>query len=338
MKILLTGGIGYIGSHVAAELYSRGHKVFIVDNLSNSRMSTFINLNKLCDSQITFFDGDIRHPELLRSLIENESIEIVMHFAASKSVPESYQCPVKYYENNVLGTISLVNQLSGTRVRSIVFSSTAAVYGEPTCLPVDELHPLLPSSPYARSKLAAEYILRDVQAQLKDINVTILRYFNPIGTHPSSLLFDPSTLTKGDVMSSLLHSYFNKNSFFRVFGADYNTRDGTCIRDYVHVLDLAEAHVLAADFSCGSSGLNVFNLGSDAGTSVFELVRAFENASGVSVGLEIAERRSGDCAASYADSKQARAKLGWSPSRTVAEGCSSALNSLLISSRSRELL
>lgn len=321
MKILLTGGTGYIGSHTAIVLQQLGHQVLLYDNLSNSTDSVLEKLIQITGQEIRFIRGDVRDTELLRSTLTSNNINAVIHFAGLKAVGESVEKPIDYYANNVQGTISLLQTMQSAQVKMIVFSSSATVYGEPQYLPLDESHPTSATNPYGRSKLHIEEMLNEVASSDLDWRIACLRYFNPVGAHESGLIGENHHGVPNNLMPCIAQVAVGQRTELSVFGDDYPTADGTAIRDYIHVMDLAEGHAAALDFLSQTTGWQAINLGTGKGYSVLEMVQAFEKASGREVPYKIVARRAGDVAACYADPKKASELLNWSAKRTLEEMC-----------------
>ena len=325
MNILLTGGTGYIGSHTAVVLAGAGHRPVLLDNLSNSSADVVDRLAQITGSRFPFVEGDIRDTALLRRVLADEGIGAVVHFAGLKAVGESVEQPLRYYDNNVGGTISLLQAMDETGVRQIVFSSSSTVYGEPAYLPYDESHPTMPNNPYGRTKLQVEQILGDLAGSASSWRIACLRYFNPVGAHASGLIGEDPNGIPNNLMPYIARVAGGRLPFLNVFGDDYPTPDGTGVRDYIHVMDLAEGHRAAIDFLAGSAGAgwHAFNLGTGCGYSVLDMVRAFEQASGRPVPYRIAPRRSGDIACYYAKADLAAAELGWRALRSLDDMCAS---------------
>jgi UDP-glucose 4-epimerase len=323
MKILLTGGTGYIGSHTAIVLQQLGHQVLLYDNLSNSTDSVLEKLTQITGQEIRFIRGDVRDTEFLRSTLTSNDIDAVIHFAGLKAVGESVEKPIEYYANNVQGTISLLQAMQSAQVKTIVFSSSATVYGEPQYLPLDESHPTSATNPYGRSKLHIEEMLNDVASSDLGWRIACLRYFNPVGAHESGLIGENPHGVPNNLMPYIAQVAVGQRAELSVFGDDYPTTDGTCIRDYIHVMDLAEGHAASLDFLSQTTGWQAINLGTGKGYSVLEMVQAFEKASGREVPYKIVARRAGDVAACYADPKKASELLNWSAQRTLEEMCTS---------------
>ncbi len=323
MNILLTGGTGYIGSHAAVVLAQAGHGVVLYDNLCNSRAEVAQRLAQVTGVPLPLVQGDVRDTSLLAQTLKDYAIDAVVHFAGLKVVAESVADPLAYYASNVAGAISLMQCLQDTGIRILVFSSSANVYGEPRYLPVDEAHPTAPGNPYGRSKLHIEDMLADLAASDPAWHVACLRYFNPVGAHPSGLIGEDPGGAPCNLMPYVAQVAAGQQPSLHVFGQDYATPDGTGVRDYIHVVDLAEGHLAALAYLVGHSGWHAFNLGTGQGHSVLEMVRAFEVASGRTVPCNIVARRPGDLATSYASVEKARQQLGWQARRTLQDMCAS---------------
>ena len=323
MNILLTGGTGYIGSHTAVVLANAGHRVVLFDNLSNSDRGVVTRLEKLMGTAPTFGEGDVRDTGKLERALAEHRIEAVIHFAGLKSVGESVQNPIDYFDNNVNGTVSLLKAMRASAVKTLVFSSSATVYGQPQYLPIDEAHPLSTTNPYGRSKLHIEEILRDVATADPSMKIACLRYFNPVGAHESGMIGENPNGIPNNLMPFIAQVAWGKLPFLNVFGNDYDTADGTGVRDYIHVVDLAQGHLAALRFLGDAIGWHAVNLGTGQGCSVLEMVRAFEAASGRRVEHRFAPRRSGDASACFAETKKAAEVLGWQAERTLEDMCAS---------------
>ena len=321
MKILVTGGAGYIGGHTVVELLAAGHDVVALDNLSNSSPVALTAIGAIAGRHIPFVEGDIADGELLDGLFQREHFDAVVHFAASKAAGESVTEPLRYYQNNVGGTASLLACMASHDVKTIVFSSSAAVYGEPATMPINEDCPTAPVSPYGRTKLFVEELLRDIHAADADWRISILRYFNAVGAHPSGRIGEDPTGTPSNLMPFIGQVAVGRRDHLDVFGNDYPTPDGTCIRDYVHVVDLARGHVKALELLRDHPRLAIHNLGSGHGSSVMEVIRAFEAASGSPLPHRIAPRRAGDMAVCYADPSLARQQLDWTTQYDLQQIC-----------------
>lgn len=320
--ILVTGGMGYIGSHTCVELAAAGHRILILDNLSNSSPKALARLEALIGCTIPFVNGDIRDRTLLDRVLREHQVTAVIHFAGLKAVGDSVARPLQYYDNNVTGTLTLLDALQAAGVKSMVFSSSATVYGDPASVPIREDFPLGPTNPYGRTKLMVEEILRDVAKADSAWRVALLRYFNPVGAHVSGTIGEDPRDTPNNLMPYVSQVAVGKLQRLRVFGNDYPTVDGTGVRDYLHVVDLAQAHVRAVEtLATRAAGVLTVNLGTGRGYSVLEVVKAFEQATGRTVPYEIVARRPGDIAACYADPSYAAQVLGWRAQRDLKDMC-----------------
>ena len=328
MNILLTGGAGYIGSHTAVVLAQAGHRVVLYDNYSNSKPTVVQRLQDILGKPLKAIEGDVRDTELLTSVLKEEQIDAVIHFAGLKAVGESSQKPIAYYSANVQGTISLLQAMERAQIYRIVFSSSACVYGDPQYLPIDEAHPTVPTNPYGRNKLQIEQLLQDVaqsdvgkQARWQIAN---LRYFNPVGAHVSGLIGEDPQGIPNNLMPFVAQVAVGKLPQLQVFGNDYPTPDGTGVRDYIHVMDLAQGHLAALDYLNEHYGFNTFNLGTGQGYSVLQMVHAFERASGNTIAYQMQGRRAGDIASCYAKADKALQELHWHTERNLEDMCASA--------------
>lgn len=325
MSILLTGGTGYIGSHTAVVLTQLGFPVVLFDNLSNSDISVVKRLELITGVQIPLIQGDIRDTQLLKTTLTNNQVTAVVHFAGLKAVGESVEKPINYYLNNVQGTISLLEAMESTNVSTLVFSSSATVYGQPQYLPLDEAHPTSATNPYGRTKLHIEHMLQDLAASSsRDWRIALLRYFNPVGAHPSGLIGENPNGIPNNLMPYVSRVATGQLPHLNLWGNDYPTLDGTGVRDYIHVVDLAHGHRAALEY-LGKKGsvCEVFNLGTGQGTSVLQMVCNFEAACGKSIPVEIGPRRSGDVAECWANPEKAKRLLGWQAKLSVGEMCRS---------------
>ena len=322
--ILLTGGAGYIGSHACVALLSAGHEVVVLDNLSNSSRVAIDRVAQICGKAPAFVEGDVRDPALLDRVFGDYPVTAVMHFAGLKAVGESVDKPLEYYDNNVRGTLELLAAMRRAGVRTIVFSSSATVYGDPASVPISEDFPRSATNPYGRSKLMIEDILEDLDRAEPGWNVARLRYFNPIGAHESGLIGEDPRGIPNNLMPYVAQVAIGRRERLSVFGNDYPTPDGTGVRDYIHVMDLAEGHVAALDWLGREGGMLTVNLGTGQGYSVLDMVRAFEQASARPVLYEIVARRPGDIAACWADPSLARRLLGWEAKRGIEAMCTDA--------------
>jgi len=326
MRVLVTGGAGYIGSHTCVELLNAGHDVVVVDNLSNSKVESLYRVAEIAEREPGFVRADLRDRAALEALFRDHDFHAVIHFAGLKAVGESTRMPLQYYENNIGGTITLCSVMAEARVKDIVFSSSATVYGEPASVPIREDFPISATNPYGRSKLFIEEILRDLHASDGDWNVALLRYFNPVGAHASGRIGEDPNGTPNNLMPFIAQVAVGKLPRLRVFGDDYDTPDGTGVRDYIHVVDLAKGHLKALERLAAGPGVVTYNLGTGHGYSVLEMVRAFETVSGRPVPYDIVERRAGDIARCYADPTLAKEELGWSADFGVEEMVSDTWN------------
>ena len=328
MKILVTGGAGFIGSHTVVELLNAGHEVVIVDNLSNSKATSIDAIKQITgkDKEIKFYKEDILNEDKLNLIFDqNPEIEAVIHFAAFKAVGESVEKPIEYYKNNIGGTLSLVDCMRKHNVKKIVFSSSATVYGDPETVPIKETAKTGGcTNPYGQTKLMNEQILNDVYVSDNDWSVILLRYFNPIGSHESGLIGESPNGIPNNLMPYINKVAFGELDHLNIFGNDYPTPDGTGVRDYIHVVDLAKGHLKAIDRAKEVKGVEVFNLGTGKGYSVLDIVKNFEDATGVKVKYEIVERRPGDIAECYADPTKAYEVLGWKAEKTLKDMCEDA--------------
>ena len=322
--ILVTGGTGYIGSHTVVELLAAGKDVLILDNYANSSPKVLERIAKISGRRPAFREGDIRDVDGLRALFAAHRIEAVIHFAGLKAVGESVEQPLTYYDNNVNGTLCLLQAMRQAGVRRLVFSSSATVYGDPHCVPIREDFPLQATNPYGRSKLMVEEMLRDLQRAETDWQIAILRYFNPVGAHPSGLIGENPNGIPNNLMPFVAQVAVGKRAQLSVFGNDYPTPDGTGVRDYIHVVDLAQGHLAALAALARSGQSLTVNLGTGQGYSVLDMVRAFEAASGRPVPYQIVARRAGDIATCYADPQLAGELLGWQARRGIGEMCADA--------------
>lgn len=323
MNILLTGGSGYIGSHTAIALLQLGHQVVLYDNLSNSCGAVAEKLTQITGRKISFIKGDVLNTELLKNTLVSHRIDAVIHFAGLKAVGESVEKPIEYYANNVQGTISLLQAMRSEKVKSLVFSSSATVYGQPQYLPLDENHPTSAANPYGRSKLHIEEMLKDVAASDPLWSTACLRYFNPVGAHESGLIGESPNGVPNNLMPYIAQVAAGLRPELSIFGCDYHTQDGTGVRDYIHVMDLAEGHVAALNFLSQNVGWHAVNLGTGKGFSVLDMARAFERVSGRQVPYRMVPRRAGDVAECYADPQKASQLLNWTAKRTLDEMCAS---------------
>ena len=321
MKVLLTGGAGYIGSHTAVECLAAGHEVVVFDNLSNSSPISLERVARIAGKPLAFVQGDIRDRAALRELFAEHRIEAVVHFAGLKAVGESVERPLLYYDNNIAGSIALFEEMAEAGVKALVFSSSATVYGDPATVPITEDFPLSATNPYGRSKLFIEDMLRDIALSDPGWNVALLRYFNPVGAHESGLIGEDPRGIPNNLMPYVAQVAVGRRPHLNVFGGDYPTPDGTGVRDYIHVVDLARGHVAALNKLLQLGGVQTWNLGTGRGVSVLDMVRAFEAASGKPVPDRIVARRAGDVAQCWADPARAARELGWRAEYDLARMC-----------------
>ena len=320
--ILVTGGAGYIGSHTVLQLLEQEYHVVVLDNLVNSSAESLRRVEKITGKQVTFVQGDIRDDNVLDTIFSQHQVNAVIHFAGLKAVGESVQKPLEYYENNMYGTLSLCKAMRKHNVMNLVFSSSATVYGDPVSLPLHEkMATGHPTNPYGMSKLMVEHMLTDLYKSDEQWNIVLLRYFNPVGAHKSGLIGEDPNGIPNNLMPYISQVATGKLEQLSVFGDDYDTEDGTGVRDYIHVEDLANGHLKALDRLALNMGLDVYNLGTGQGYSVLEMIKAFEEASGQTVNYRIAPRRSGDVAACYADPTLAAKELNWHAEKNLQDMC-----------------
>lgn len=327
MKILVTGGTGYIGSHTCVELLKNGYEVIIIDNLCNSKKEVVDNIEKITNKQVQFVEGDVRDKDLLRTIFKNNKIAAVIHFAGLKAVGESVEKPLLYYQNNLDSTLNLCEIMNEFNVKKLIFSSSATVYGNPVKLPITEdMEVGKTTNPYGTSKYFLERILNDLYISDEDWSITLLRYFNPVGAHESGLLGEDPNGIPNNLMPYIVKVATNELECLSVFGNDYDTPDGTGVRDYIHVVDLARGHVMAIDKILNTTGVNIYNLGTGVGYSVLDLVNTFEKVNGIKINKKIVGRRAGDIAACYADSTKAYKELGWKAELNLEDMVKSSYN------------
>ena len=323
-RVLLTGGLGYIGSHTAVVLAESGFDVVLYDNFSNSKRSVLDRLQSITGVRFPFVEGDVRDTALLEKILRAHRIDAVLHFAGRKAVGESVEQPLDYYDNNVVGTLSLARAMQSAGVSALVFSSSATVYGDPQYLPIDEEHPTAATNPYGRTKLHIEEMLVDLANSDSTWRVACLRYFNPVGAHESGLIGEDPNGIPNNLMPYIARVAAGSLPVLNVYGDDYDTPDGTGVRDYIHVMDLADGHRAALQLLEGKSGWHAFNLGTGVGFSVLDMVRALEVASGARVPYQVVFRRPGDVAQCYANPAKAETQLPWRTTRGVEDMCGSA--------------
>jgi len=322
--LLVTGGAGFVGSHTCVELLNTGHSIVVLDNLSNSSTKSLDAVRRITNRPLDFVEGDLRDAACLDRLFASNCFDAVIHFGGLKAVGESVAKPLLYYENNVMGTVHLINAMKAHSVKTLVFSSSATVYGNPARVPATEDLPTSATNPYGRSKLVIEEMLRDVYASDPEWRISLLRYFNPVGAHASGELGEDPRGTPNNLLPYIAQVAVGHLPHLRVFGNDYATPDGTGVRDYIHVVDLARGHIAALKFLSDRPKLAVHNLGTGRGSSVLEALRAFEEASGRAIPFRVVERRPGDIAECYADTTKAHRELGWSAEYDLNDMCRDA--------------
>lgn len=327
MTVLLTGGAGYIGSHVAVELLQLGYDVIIADNFYNSSQEVPERIRKITGKSVRTYNVDIQNSADLEQIFKQHEINAVMHFAGYKAVGESVQQPLKYYRGNLDSTLTVLETMSKYQVKNLIFSSSATVYGNPATLPITEACPTGDiASPYGWTKYMIEQIITDYAAATPDFSAVIFRYFNPVGAHPSGLIGEAPNGAPNNLMPYITQVATGKRKQLSVFGADYDTPDGTCIRDYIHIMDIAAGHTAALPFCTSHKGVEVINLGTGMGHSVLELISAFESATGIHIPFQIVGRRAGDIPVCFASAEKAKALLGWQATRTLSDMCRDAWN------------
>lgn len=321
-KILITGGAGYIGTHIAVELLEQGYEVVSLDNLSNSSETALNRVEEITSKKVKSYSGDILDEKLLDKIFENENIDVVIHCAALKAVGESVKKPLEYYHNNITGTLTLLKKMEENNVRNIIFSSSATVYGNPEKMPItEEFEKGECTNPYGWSKSMMEQIMMDLQKSNPKWNVLILRYFNPVGAHISGKIGENPKGIPNNLVPYITQVAVGKLDYLRVYGDDYNTPDGTGVRDYIHVVDLAKGHVKGIDYLEKNPGLDIVNLGTGKGYSVLEMIKAFEKTIGKEIPYKIESRREGDIPMCYADNKKAKEVLGWETELNLQDMC-----------------
>ena len=330
MAILVTGGAGFIGSHTVVELQNAGYDVVVVDNLVNSSRKSLERVEKITGKEVTFYEADINDAAALNEIFEKESIDSVIHFAGLKAVGESVAKPLEYYMNNISGSLTLFDVMRNHGVKNIIFSSSATVYGDPAFVPITEECPKGEiTNPYGKTKGMLEEILTDIQKADPEWNVILLRYFNPIGAHESGTIGENPNGVPNNLMPYITQVAVGKLKELGVFGNDYDTPDGTGVRDYIHVVDLAKGHVKALQKLVSEAGVYTYNLGTGHGYSVLDIVKAYEKANNVKIPYEIKPRRAGDIATCYADPTKAKEELGWTAEKTLEDMCKDAYNFII---------
>lgn len=321
MSILITGGAGYIGSHTCLCLLNKGYDIVVVDNLDNSSKESLARVTELTGKEIPFYEVDARETEKLIEIIEKHHVDSVIHFAGLKAVGESVRMPLEYYENNLVSTLHLADAMVKTGVKKLIFSSSATVYSADNEVPLTESGKLGCTNPYGWTKYMNEQILRDVSVAHPDWSVVLLRYFNPVGAHESGKIGEDPSGVPNNLMPYVSQTAVGRREYLTVFGDDYDTPDGTGVRDYIHVMDLAEGHVAAVEYAEKFTGCDAINLGTGVGYSVLDMVKAFEEANGIKVPYKIGPRRPGDLATVYSNPEKAEKVLGWKAKRTLVDMC-----------------
>lgn len=324
MKILVTGGAGYIGSHTCVQLLNNDYEVIIIDNFSNSSIDVLSNIKRITNKEFSFYEGDICDKEFLNKVFFENKIDAVIHFAGYKAVGESVKLPLKYYENNLVSTINLCEVMSKYNCKKLVFSSSATVYGNPLKLPIKEDFPLSTTNPYGTTKLMIEKILKDLYVSDNDFSIAVLRYFNPIGADKSGLIGESPNGIPNNLMPYIVKVANKELDFLSIFGDDYDTPDGTGVRDYIHVVDLAKGHIKAIEKVLNTKGIDYYNLGTGTGYSVLDIVNTFEKINNVKINYKIVDRRPGDIASCYADSSKALKELGFKAQYNLEDMCKDA--------------
>ena len=323
MRILLTGGTGYIGSHTAITLSEAGHDIVLVDNLCNSQIEVLARIEEILNKKVIFYEADVRNTALVTEILKKEKVDAIIHLAGLKAVGESWKKPIDYYACNVGGSISLASAMKAAGVNILVFSSSATVYGDPKYLPYDEDHPASPTNPYGRNKLQIEQLLQDIANSDSNWSIACLRYFNPVGAHQTGLIGENPNGIPNNLMPIVAQVATGRLPLLNIYGDDYKTIDGTGMRDYIHVMDLAEGHLAAIEWLKKNQGCHYFNLGSGKSNSVLELVSEFEKASGKVIPRQVVSRREGDLPNYYAQADKAFRLLNWKTSRSLSDMCES---------------
>ena len=321
MHILVTGGAGYIGSHTCVLLLNAGYEVTVLDNLDNSCVTSLERVEELTGKKVKFYEVDLLDYEATNQVFEENKFDAVIHFAGLKAVGESVSMPLRYYHNNITGTLNLCDIMAKHNVKKLVFSSSATVYGDPHTVPIKEDFPLSATNPYGQTKLMIEYILKDLYKSDNEWDIAILRYFNPVGSHESGRIGEDPSGIPNNLMPYISQVAIGKLECLSVFGGDYDTKDGTGVRDYIHVVDLANGHLKALNKIQDNVGVVIYNLGTGTGYSVLDMVKAFSKASGVDVKYKIVDRRPGDIASCYADPSKAKNELGFEATHTLEDMC-----------------
>lgn len=326
MTVLVTGGAGFIGSHATVELLENGYKVVVVDNLSNSQKASIDRIKEMTGKDFAFHQVDLLDSQALDDIFSTYDISAVMHFAGYKAVGQSVEMPLSYYHNNISGTLTLCEMMLKYNVQKLVFSSSATVYGLPERVPIEESFSLSATNPYGRTKLMIEEILRDLALSNPSIRIAILRYFNPIGAHPSGKLGEDPRGIPNNLIPYITQVAIGKQPELKIFGGDYETNDGTGVRDYIHVMDLVKGHIKALEYLEKHEGVETFNLGTGTGYSVLEIVNSFNDVTGKQIPYQITDRRPGDIGVCYANPEKAKKLLGWQAEKSLKEMCRDSWN------------
>ncbi len=321
MKILVTGGAGYIGSHTCVELLNADYEVVVLDNLSNSSRESLVRVNEITGKNLEFYETDLLDKNEIVKIFSDHQIDAVIHFAGLKAVGESVSIPLKYFHNNITGTLNLLEVMADHNVKNIVFSSSATVYGDPASLPIKEDFPLSATNPYGRTKLMIEEILQDLHVSDSSWNIALLRYFNPVGAHKSGRIGEDPFDIPNNLVPYISQVAVGRLSELSVFGSDYETKDGTGVRDFIHVVDLAVGHIKTLPKLFSNPGVVIYNLGTGQGYSVLDMVNGFQKASGQDIPYKTVARRPGDIAACWADPSKAKAELGWQAEKNLEDMC-----------------
>lgn len=334
MAILVTGGAGYIGSHACVELLNENYDIVVVDNFVNSGPKSLDKIREITGKDFVFYEADILDKDVMTKIFAEQKIDAVIHFAGLKAVGESVAMPIRYYHNNITGTLVLLDAMKEAGVKKIVFSSSATVYGDPHTVPITEDFPLSTTNPYGSTKLMIENILRDVYTSDNEWSICLLRYFNPIGAHPSGLIGEEPNGIPNNLMPYVARVASGQLEILSVFGNDYPTHDGTGVRDYIHVVDLAKGHIKALEKAMRDTGVDAYNLGTGNGYSVLDIVKTFEKENGVKVNYKIVDRRPGDIAACFANPEKAEKELGWKAELGLSQMCKDSWNFILKTGKS----
>ena len=333
MAILVTGGAGYIGSHACVELLNENYDIVVVDNFVNSGPKSLDRIKEITGKDFVFYEADILDKDAMTKIFAEQKIDAVIHFAGLKAVGESVAMPIRYYHNNITGTLVLLDAMKEAGVKKIVFSSSATVYGDPHTVPITEDFPLSTTNPYGSTKLMIENILRDVYTSDNEWSICLLRYFNPIGAHPSGLIGEEPNGIPNNLMPYIVRVASGQLEILSVFGNDYPTHDGTGVRDYIHVVDLAKGHIKALEKAMRDTGVDAYNLGTGNGYSVLDIVKTFEKENGVKVNHKIVDRRPGDIAACFANPEKAEKELGWKAELGLSQMCKDSWNFIVKNDR-----